>query len=480
MIHKINKLILIALLGVVPAFAGIEDGDYDGDGVGDMAVYYAKKGEWYVRNSLSGSIKIQTYGARTAQPVPGDYDGDGKADMCLYEGHMGSWFLLGSQVGPTRSAGWGANEYEPMAGDFDGDGRNDFAVYHPPSGNWTILPSSGSARVTINWGWPEAEPVPGDYDGDGRTDCAVYQRTNGNWYIRFTDDGTTLIKNWGNSKMEPIQADYDGDGKTDLAVCDVKSGEWSILKSGGNKGWQFNVGWKDCQPVSGDYDGDGKVDPAVYQRTKGNWRWLSSVDGNIHIQQHGWDTSEPAPSAYRVEDDATYCGNKYDHDYDNDAFSKNGLYPRTGEKPAVVVEPPPSGGGTEPGPANPNAIKPSEVKWLTSRGPGFSKAKTIMKLQNVRISGNRCFFTTSPKIPWAASGAKGVNGMGFLIRKINGKYVGGKCEWLVGPRGWYDIKTNVRGGYNGHTMPVSGETVWVGIGNRTGSQVSELVPARWP
>ena len=74
-----------------------------------------------------------------------------------------------------------------------------------------------------------------------------------------------------------------------------------------------------------------------------------------------------------------------------------------------------------------------------------------------------------------------MDALGFLIRKIGGVYRGGKVEWCVSSRGWYDIRTNVLDGYNGSTMPVSGETVWCGLGHpKNGSECSTIVAVEWP
>ncbi len=126
-------------------------------------------------------------------------------------------------------------------------------------------------------------------------------------------------------------------------------------------------------------------------------------------------------------------------------------------------------------------IAPYEVAWLTSKGSSYSMAKTTIALSGVRISRNRCYFKATPSIPWPKSGSKNVDAVGILIRKLGDKYVGGKCEWCVGTRGWFDCRTNVEQGYNGHTLPASGEMVWVGIGHpKNGSEVSQLVGTRWP
>jgi hypothetical protein len=135
-----------------------------------------------------------------------------------------------------------------------------------------------------------------------------------------------------------------------------------------------------------------------------------------------------------------------------------------------------TGGSVVPVPVD--GLKPSEVNWL---GPNFSNAKITKQLLTPKIKGNRLYFGLSEPLGWPKSGEKQVDALGFLIRKIGGVYRGGKVEWCVSSRGWYDIRTNVLDGYNGSTMPVSGETVWCGLGHpKNGSECSTIVAVEWP
>lgn len=123
-----------------------------------------------------------------------------------------------------------------------------------------------------------------------------------------------------------------------------------------------------------------------------------------------------------------------------------------------------------------DAISPSQVRWL---GTDYSKAKTTITLSGVSMSGKHLNFKASA-ISWPPQGAKKCKAVGFLIRKIGNQYVGGKVEWCVVERGWYDVKTNTLDGYNGSTVPANGETCWAGLGHtKNGSEVSTLVPFTW-
>lgn len=454
--------------------AGTEDLDFDGDGRADLAVYHAARGDWYIQKSRDGALRKQNWGWGQSQPVSGDYDGDGRADLCVFNGRAGDWYILRSRdstMSVTR--GWGSLEQDPVSGDFDGDGRNDLAVYHPRDGNWYIQMSRDGSRVGWQWGNQRAEPVPGDYDGDRITDCAVYDRVTGTWSIRLSRTLTGRFVNWGWAEAEPVQADFDGDGRTDIAVYHPATGDWYIQKSSDQQLLLIHSGWKNVQPVQADYDGDGRAEAAAYFAQQGNW--LIRPGNNAMVQNWGWVEAEAACAAYRVDDDAPHYNVKFSHDYDDDTFEVYGQYPRTGAHPGGVPSTP---GVVTPGAG---AILPSQVSWLTSRGPSYAKARTVLNLSKVSISGSRCYFTATPAIPWPLRGDKNINAIGILIRNINGAYVGGKCEWVVGSRGWYDCRTNVSTGYNGHTMPASGETVWVGIGDPDGGdEISDLLPTRWP
>ena len=122
------------------------------------------------------------------------------------------------------------------------------------------------------------------------------------------------------------------------------------------------------------------------------------------------------------------------------------------------------------------SISPSQVRWL---GADYAKAKTTVMLSSVSMSGTHLNFKASD-ISWPPQGAKKCRAVGFLIRKIGEQYVGGKVEWCVVERSWYDIATNTATGYNGATMPKNGEMCWAGLGHPTHSgECSTLLPFTW-
>jgi Subtilase family/FG-GAP-like repeat len=264
--------------GLIQADAAVEAllnqlvGDFDGDGVSDIAVY--RGGVWFILRSSDGGQTTVGWGGLTQDmPVPADYDGDGRADVAVYRD--GIWYIIRSSDGGVTTTGWGGLLADiPVPGDYDGDGKADVAVYR--EGTWFIIRSSDGGFTVTGWGGlPQDITVPADYDGDGKTDLAVYR--GGLWFIRRSSDGVQVTVGWGGLAQDVVvPGDYDGDGKTDIAV--YRDGTWFIIRS--SDGGFTVTGWGGLPqdiPVPADYDGDGRMDLTVYRN--GLWFILRSSDG---------------------------------------------------------------------------------------------------------------------------------------------------------------------------------------------------------
>lgn len=223
----------------VPEFFGyrIVPADYDGDGktdIADASVNSTDFGDythWFVRNSSSGMVSDQTFGALSSHLVPADYDGDGKADYAVWLGHISpsQWQILLSESGSVYEPTWGLPGDKPVPADFDGDGQTDLAVWRPSEGKWYVANIATGAITVIGWGLDGDIPVAGDYSGDGRADFAVYRPTDNTWYRLHSDDYSIHADRWGLASDIPTPGDYDGDGKMDLAIWRPSNGTWWVL-----------------------------------------------------------------------------------------------------------------------------------------------------------------------------------------------------------------------------------------------------------
>ena len=265
--------------------------DVDGDGKADIFVRNTHTFFNYGLASADSSTLRLKFGQGSRDiPVYGDFDGDGITDIAMRRPSTHMWYVQNSSD-PGESGDYIqrvkfglAEEDIPVPADYDGDGITDFAVRRPSTMMWYIQTSSGTGGdkgdgiMRVQFGMhPDDIPVVGDYDGDGKADIAVRRPSTQMWYILNSSgepgpdgDGIQRIRFGLAAEDIPVPADYDGDGKTDIAVRRPSTQMWYIQNSSGEPGpdgdgiqrVRFGLHPDDI-PIVDDYDGDGKADIAV-------------------------------------------------------------------------------------------------------------------------------------------------------------------------------------------------------------------------
>lgn len=119
--------------GFIPTVA-----DFDGDGIDDIGYRNPTTGIWYLYKSggyshasdKGGDYTEIYFGSKEEDiPVHGDFDGDGIDDIAVRRPSIGSFFIKHSSTGRIYRTFFGAQPTDiPVVEDYDGDGITDIAV----------------------------------------------------------------------------------------------------------------------------------------------------------------------------------------------------------------------------------------------------------------------------------------------------------------------------------------------------------------
>ncbi|MET7640911.1 FG-GAP and VCBS repeat-containing protein [Streptomyces sp. NPDC005438] len=165
-------------------------GDFDGDGVTDLAVQEAMAmGDLYILWGARGqglSEKRATSVRGATYSVAGDFNGDGQQDLFLTRMNLDRDSTL--LVGPISRGGEATRKQrvsvvdtheetrDLAAGDINGDGADDLFVSRGQDesrARATLLCGGPKGLTRVRWKGPKAGPATlGDFDGDGHDDLA--------------------------------------------------------------------------------------------------------------------------------------------------------------------------------------------------------------------------------------------------------------------------------------------------------------------
>lgn len=333
-------------------------GDVNGDGRSDMITVYnygnsstaihvldaESDGGFRPPKEVWTSARA-SFDAARAKWASGDFNGDGLTDIAAFYGYgdgtVAMWSFItqkGGGMKPLKSAAlpkgsWSMDRVVSIqAGDLNGDKKDDLTAVYDYSDGQTGAhkflaradggfdnPVRGWMSGEGNWWATNARYTMGDSNGDGRADLiAFYGYANGEaalWTFLAKADGTLdkPVKSWSaaagaweRDRIELTSGDYNGDKRADAAVMyryddGVTSMNTFLAKADGGFGapltsWKSQPGgWyasSSGTPVTGDADGDGRADVLVmYNYATGATRAFTfpgRADGGFENPQRSW------------------------------------------------------------------------------------------------------------------------------------------------------------------------------------------------
>ncbi|MFT4326172.1 MAG: FG-GAP repeat domain-containing protein [Candidatus Woesearchaeota archaeon] len=314
--HEGTKYRKISINPFEPVKYGVTLGDFDGDGLIDPVFYQAKllqPENWRIYFSSHEPTFLRLEGLRYGRgvydwghqgmlPAVGDFDGDGISDIAVFSPSESRWYVLFSNerfpywpehfqrslstftfndnTGYYYPFGKSAEDI-PVPADYIGDGITNIATFTPQTGEWNILSPSEDV-ISIQFGMRGDVPVPADYTGDGRVDLAVYRPSNNMFYFASLAGTPIDPIPFGIPGDIPIPEDFTGDGRADLAVYRPSKNMFYIASFAGETR-EIPFGIPGDVPVTADFDGDGLSDIAVYRPSKNTLYVFGSSVGPLEF-----------------------------------------------------------------------------------------------------------------------------------------------------------------------------------------------------
>jgi hypothetical protein len=409
-------------VGVAPL--SLNAGDLNGDGRPDVATINGSSSNVSVFLRQAGGGFAQEAGspfAVAAGPsgaAVGDYNGDGLADLAVSsfnQGAGGVSVLLRQpgggfvqEVGSPFAAG--TRMHAVAAGYFNSDNLLDLAVTRIDGQLELLLrlPGGGFARGSL---FPTgAEPTGiavGDYNGDGLADLATVNRTGDTVTILLRTGGTFAAEATvpaGNDPIGIVAADFDGNGRADLAVTNALPGTVSaFLRRASNDGFDAEAPISvSATPVgidAADFDRDGRPDLAVAANA-------GAVDILFRNAAGGFTRDQPIPLAPAVND---VVAADFDGDSRPDLAASSYGNPATPDTFTALLNPAPPAPPAPPGLTRPVAGETVNVEPVSGtvriKRPGSNRFVTLTAEAQIPVGSS--IDTRNGRISITAAQGKG-------------------------------------------------------------------------
>ncbi|MBP1894378.1 FG-GAP repeat domain-containing protein [Paenibacillus lactis] len=229
-------------------------GDFNGDGIDDITVWYSQLGQCHVALGTAeggmhpSGVWLHSPDYADWDAHTGDFNGNGRDDLLLWNRASGLVALAFSDLHGFRQPLLQTEriQYDPGTtptldiGDVNGDGLDDLVLWHPSSGIFEVWVGQGG-RFNYEGVWfrTDASQLDSitsfrvtDMDGDGCDDLLLMDRVQGYWYIMYSSGKTfgpeaSRFGPWLPGKeILPLTLDLAGSGRASLLA-------WSPDQSGG-------------------------------------------------------------------------------------------------------------------------------------------------------------------------------------------------------------------------------------------------------
>ena len=248
-------------------FGGLASGDFNGDGKLDLVSTAINSTSglpvvFVLLGNGDGTFRIgpTAVGANSQAAITsGDFNGDGVSDIAVAFGASLMSFVpsnapvriyLGQRNGTLLDAGLAGNlgtaPTTPalITGDFNGDGKVDLAGATSASGQVTIFLGNGDGTFRDGGSTPVATETTslaeGDFNDDGKADLATLDQVNGGVAVLIgRGDGTFSGGpgpqfGFGSQAAKLVAGDFNGDGKVDLAAATYPLNEVRVAVGNGS------------------------------------------------------------------------------------------------------------------------------------------------------------------------------------------------------------------------------------------------------
>ena len=298
---------------IAPSALMFRAGDFNGDGIDDMAWRNTSIGyvaTWLMNNSAQRTLVHPGDATSDWEALsPGDYNGDGIDDVAWRNtstGYVSVWLMDSNGNRHAVHSGDATSDWQALApGDYNGDGIDDIAWRNTSTGYVSVwLMDKNGKRHFVHSGdagsdWQAL--APGDYNGDGIDDIAWRNTATGYvsvWLMDSNGHRHVVHPSNASSDWEALTpGDYNGDGITDVAWRNTATGYvslWLMDSNGQRHVVHPSNASSDWEALaSGDYNGDG-IDDMAWRNTSTGYVsvWLMDKNGKRHFVHSGDATAD--------------------------------------------------------------------------------------------------------------------------------------------------------------------------------------------